>query len=88
MTSLPACHPGVGLPRVHSARPPTDAYGYDGDRQVFRAVVPERARVQAGVIRRTADAGDPVSIALLPIADLLDRSAADVEALPDDFWLR
>jgi hypothetical protein len=65
-----------------------DAYGYDGDRHIFRAVVPERARVQAGVIRRTADAGDPASIALLPIADLLARSATDVEALPDDFWLR
>jgi hypothetical protein len=64
-----------------------DAYGYDGDRQVFRAVVPERARVQAGVIRRTADAGDPASIALLPIAGLLERSASDVEALPDGFWL-
>jgi len=63
-----------------------DAYGYDGDRRVFRAVVPERARVQAGVIRRTADAGDPASRALLPIAGLLERSASDVEALPDDFW--
>jgi len=50
-------------------------------------VVPKQARVQAGVIRRTADAGDPASIALLPIADLLERSASDVEALPDEFWL-
>jgi hypothetical protein len=64
-----------------------DAYGYDGDRQAFRAVVTERARVQAGVIRRAAEAGDPASIALLPIADLLERSAVRVEALPDDFWL-
>jgi hypothetical protein len=63
-----------------------DAYGYDSDRQAFRAVIPERARVQAGVIRRTADAGDSASIKLLPIADLLERSASDVEALPDDFW--
>jgi hypothetical protein len=65
-----------------------DAYGYDGDRRGFRAVVPERARVQAGVIRRTAEAGDPASLALLPIADLLEVSASDVEALPDDFWTR
>jgi hypothetical protein len=65
-----------------------DAYGYDGDRHVFRAVVPKRARAQAGVIRRMADAGDPASIALLPIAGLLERSAVDVEALPDDFWLQ
>jgi hypothetical protein len=65
-----------------------DAYGYGGDRHVFRTVVPKRARVQAGVIRRMADAGDAASISLLPIADLLERSAADVEALPDDFWQR
>ena len=70
------------------ARSLLDAYGYGGDRHVFRAVVAERARVQAGVIRRTADAGDPASVALLPIADLLERSAVDVEALPDQFWLR
>jgi len=63
-----------------------DAYGYDGDRRVFHAVIPERARVHAGVIRRMAAAGDPASRALLPIADLLERSATDVEALPDDFW--
>ena len=65
-----------------------DAYGHDGDRHAFRAVIPQRARVQAGVIRRTTDAGDPASIALLPIADLLERSASDVGALPGDFWLR
>jgi hypothetical protein len=35
-----------------------------------------------------AGAGDPASIALLPIADLLERSAADVEALPDQFWMQ
>ena len=63
-----------------------DAYGYDGDRDAFKAVVPQRARRQAGVIRRAAAAGDKASIALLPIADLLERSAVDVEALPDDFW--
>src|SRR4051812_259822 len=36
-----------------------DAYGYDGDRAAFAVVIPQRARRQAGVIRRTADAGDP-----------------------------
>jgi thiamine kinase-like enzyme len=65
-----------------------EAYGYAGDRRVFATVVPQRARRQAGVIRRMADAGDPASIALLPIADLLERSAGDVEALPDAFWVR
>jgi Phosphotransferase enzyme family len=65
-----------------------DAYGYDGDRRVFATVIPERARRQAGVIRSMAADGDPASIALIPIANLLERSASDVEALPDQFWLR
>ena len=65
-----------------------DAYGYDGDRRVLAAVVPQRARRQAGVIRGMADAGDAASIALLPIAELLERSAIDVQALPDTFWVR
>jgi hypothetical protein len=64
-----------------------DAYGYDGDRSVFGAVVPQRARRQAGVIRQMAGAGDPASIALMPIAELLERSAIDVEALPAEFWV-
>ena len=64
-----------------------DAYGYDGDRRGFGAVVPRRADGQAGVIRSMAAAGDPASIALLPIAELLERSAIDVRALPEAFWL-
>ncbi|MET7419895.1 aminoglycoside phosphotransferase family protein [Dactylosporangium sp. NPDC005555] len=64
-----------------------DAYGYDGDRRAFGTVAPQRARRQAGVIRQMADAGDAASVALLPIADLLERSATAVEALPDDFWV-
>jgi hypothetical protein len=35
-----------------------------------------------------ADAGDKASIALLPIAELLERSAIDVETLPNDFWMQ
>ena len=65
-----------------------DAYGFEGDRQVFGSVVPQRARRQAGVIRRQAAAGDPACVALLPIAGLLESSAVVVEALPRDFWLR
>jgi hypothetical protein len=65
-----------------------DAYGYDADRHAFGAVVPQRARTQAGVIREMAANGDAASIALLPIADLLERSATDVEALPPTFWTR
>jgi hypothetical protein len=64
-----------------------DAYGYDDDRHTFGVVVPRRARRQAGVIRDGAEAGDPIGIALLHIADILERSASDVEALPDDFWV-
>jgi thiamine kinase-like enzyme len=65
-----------------------DAYGFEGDREAFGSVVPQRARRQAEVIRRAAAAGDPASVALLPIASLLESSAVDVEALPRDFWLR
>jgi hypothetical protein len=64
-----------------------DAYGYDGDRRAFATAVPERARRQAGVIRSMAADGDPASIALIPIANLLERSASDVEVLPGCFWL-
>jgi hypothetical protein len=65
-----------------------DSYGYDGDRLAFRTVIPQRARRQAGVIRDMAEAGDPAMIAILPIADRLERCATDVEALPDGFWAR
>ncbi|SNY66605.1 phosphotransferase [Paractinoplanes atraurantiacus] len=63
-----------------------DAYGYEGDRLAFGAVVVERARRQASVMRRMADAGDPAAIALLPVAANLEQSAAEAEALPDEFW--
>jgi thiamine kinase-like enzyme len=65
-----------------------DAYGFEDDREVFGSVIPQRARRQAEVIRHSAAAGDPASVALLPIAGLLESSAAGVEALPRDFWLR
>jgi hypothetical protein len=63
-----------------------DAYGYDGDRRSFGAVVGQRARHQAGVIRGLAEAGDPAATALLPVAGHLETSAAEVDALPDTFW--
>jgi hypothetical protein len=62
--------------------------GFEGDREVFRSVIPERARRQAGVIRNSAAAGDPASVALLPIAGMLEASTVDAEELPRDFWLR
>jgi aminoglycoside phosphotransferase (APT) family kinase protein len=64
-----------------------DAYGYEDDRRAFGGAIVRRARVQADVIRRQAAAGDRASIALLPIADELERTASDVETLPDDFWV-
>jgi hypothetical protein len=64
-----------------------DAYGYDGDRRVFGTVVPQRAGRQAEVMRRMADAGDAASIALLPVTEMLERSAVDVQALLEDFWV-
>jgi Ser/Thr protein kinase RdoA (MazF antagonist) len=65
-----------------------DAYGYDGDRQVFRAAIAQRARRQAAIIREMAEAGNPSAIALLPLAGHLDNTALIAEKLPDDFWAR
>jgi hypothetical protein len=66
-----------------------DAYGYDGDRHAFGATVVHRARHQAGVMQTmAADAGDQAAIALLSVAGYMEQSAADVEALPEDFWVR
>jgi len=65
-----------------------DAYGYGSDRHAFGSVIVQRARRQASVIRGMADAGDRASIALVPIAGHLERSASHVETLPDDFWAR
>jgi hypothetical protein len=66
-----------------------DAYGYDGDRHAFGATVAYRARRQAGVMRTmAADAGDRAAICLLSVAGYMEPSAADVEAQPEDFWVR
>jgi hypothetical protein len=65
-----------------------DAYGYDDDRSGFATVIPQRARRQADVIRRMAEAGDLASTKLLPVADQLEQSASHVASLPADFWTR
>ncbi|MCW3842754.1 hypothetical protein ONA70_21880 [Micromonospora yasonensis] len=64
-----------------------DGYGYDSDRHAFRAAIGQRARRQASVIRDMAEAGDPAATALLPVAGHLESAAADVEMLPDEFWV-
>jgi len=63
------------------------AYGYTDDRSAFGRVVVERARLQASVIRRGADSGNPVYQALVPLADDLDVAGAEIEALPGNFWV-
>ena len=65
-----------------------DAYGYDDDRSALRQSVPARARRNAAVTRQLADGGDPVFQALRNQADDLDRSALQVDALPESFWRR
>lgn len=63
-----------------------DAYGYDGDRSAFGAVVARRARTNADVIDKMAAGGDPVYTALLPVAADLRQAALEAEALPEAFW--
>ncbi|MFD5699975.1 phosphotransferase [Streptomyces lasiicapitis] len=63
-----------------------DAYGYEGDRSAFAAVVATRARTNAAVIDHLAADGNPVYTALLPVAADFRQSALEVEALPASFW--
>ncbi|WP_306215064.1 phosphotransferase [Actinoplanes sp. RD1] len=65
-----------------------DAYGYERDRRAFGAAIVARARHQAGRMREMAAAGDRAAIGLLPVAGHIDRSAAEVEALPPAFFTR
>ncbi len=88
LTWVPLASPAPDDPRERCRRFHLllDAYSYDGDRHAFAAVIPQRARRQAGVIREMASAGDAASIGLLPIADRLESSATAVAALPQNFW--
>jgi hypothetical protein len=65
-----------------------DAYGYDGDRTAFGAAVAQRARTNAQVIDRLAAGGDPVYVALLPLAADYRQAAVEVEEHPAGFWHR
>ena len=65
-----------------------DAYGYGDDRSALQEAVPARARRNAEVTRRLADGGDPVFQALRGQAADLDRSAQQVDELPESFWRR
>lgn len=63
-----------------------EAYGYEGDRSAFGKVVATRARTNAEVIRCMAADGDPVYMALEPVAAELHQAALEVDALPAAFW--
>jgi hypothetical protein len=52
----------------------------------LREAVATRARRNAEVTRRLADGGDPVFQALRDQATDLDRSAQQVDELPESFW--
>jgi aminoglycoside phosphotransferase (APT) family kinase protein len=64
-----------------------DAYGFDGDRRDFGGAVATRARINAEVTRRLAGS-EPAYQAIRGQADDLDRTAAEIDSLPDGFWLR
>lgn len=78
-----AAHAGDRARRLHLF---LDVYGYDGDRRAFGAAVVARARLNAAVVDRLAAGGDPIFTAQRPQARDLERSAAEVEALPASFW--
>jgi hypothetical protein len=63
-----------------------DAYRYEGDRSAFGDHVARRARVNAAGIRRMAETGGPAYAALLPTAVDFEEAAAEIEALPPEFW--
>lgn len=91
---VPLLAPGSSWPM--SIRPPEEtyrrlhlllaAYGYDEDRSPLQPAVAARARRNAEVTRRLADAGDPTFQALRGQADDLDRAARRTAELPPSFW--
>ena len=64
-----------------------DSYGLTTDRQAFGSIVLRRVRINAETTRRLAAGGNPAYAALLPDADNLDRAAAEIAALPAEFWV-
>jgi hypothetical protein len=65
-----------------------DAYGYPGDRTAVRDAIAGRVERNVEVIRELAATGEPTFQRMLPWAADLERSGAEVAALPDDFWQR
>jgi hypothetical protein len=63
-----------------------DAYGYAGDRTAIREAILGRVERNVAVIRRLAEHDESTFQRLLPWAADLERSGAEVAALPDEFW--
>jgi hypothetical protein len=63
-----------------------DAYGYAGDRTAIREAILGRVERNVAVIRRLAEGDEPTFQRLLPWAADLERSGAEVAALPAGFW--
>jgi aminoglycoside phosphotransferase (APT) family kinase protein len=63
-----------------------DAYGYDAPRDGFAEQIAGQARLRAGMIRRSAAAGEPMHEAMAGWAEELERAAREVESLPTSFW--
>ena len=64
-----------------------DAYGYAGDRAAVREAILGRVERNVAVIRQLAETGEPAFRRLLPWAADLERSGAEVAALPAAFWV-
>jgi len=62
------------------------AYGYDGDPVAVRDAILGRAERNVAVIRELAATGEPTFERMLPWAADLERSGAEVAALPAEFW--
>jgi len=63
------------------------AYGYDGDPAAVRDAILGRVERNVAVIRELAGTGEPAFRQMLPWAADLERSGAEVAALPDVFWV-
>ena len=64
-----------------------EAYGYTGDPAAVRDAILARVERNVAVIRDLAATGEPTFQRMLPWAADLDRSGAEVAALPEAFWV-
>lgn len=65
-----------------------DGYGYTGDPAAIRGAIIGRVERNVAMIRQLAGGGEPVFKRMLPWAADLERSGAEVAALPGEFWQR